>query len=173
MNRAWRYCNSIRFIGTMSMNKLQDSLVRRIVEFTLVVVLVFAAYECYRSLFAEELSETNLSLRVPSYPQTYISRIKVDLASPNHWVTLDWSGPGARELRTGPFHSSPGVGLGTNNCNDVSESNRQDSNCTPKGQFSVQGVGDTLPTSDIAMYVTWIDMPRSIALHAYPDSTLR
>src|SRR5438874_337496 len=58
----------------------------------------------------------NTSLRNIDFPRTYISKIHVDLASPNHWVTLTWSGPNARLQPTTQYHSSPGRGLGNNTC---------------------------------------------------------
>src|SRR5688572_25005881 len=58
------------------------------------------------------------SLRSSDFPDTHISLIHLDLTSPHHWVTLTWSGPHASDQETGPFHSSPGAGLGFNDCKD-------------------------------------------------------
>jgi hypothetical protein len=57
---------------------------------------------------------------------------------PDHWVELAWSGPQAARMDRGPFHSSPGAGLGNNDCHSEAESIRDGSNCTPQGAFSVE-----------------------------------
>src|SRR5690349_2816188 len=75
----------------------------------------------------------DMSLRNADYPSTFIQTINVDLTSPNHWVRLEWAGAHAKEQQAGPFHSSPGAGAGTNDCNDTFESNCLGSDCTPKG----------------------------------------
>jgi hypothetical protein len=117
----------------------------------------------------EQTSKSSTSLRNADYPNTYISRIDVDLTSPNHWVRLTWSGPDAASQETGPFHSSPGRGLGNNNCDDVNESNRQNSNCTPKGTMHVQGFSEDMRTCRHCKFVTWFNIPREVAFHYYPD----
>ena len=109
------------------------------------------------------------SLRNVHFPNTYISRIHVDLASPNHWITLTWSGPKANLQPTTRYHSSPGRGLGNNNCDDPAESCRVDSNCTPKGTRKVQAYSNSMRTSPACRYVTWFDTKRGVALHYYPD----
>ena len=98
------------------------------------------------------------SLRNRDFPNTYISHIDVDLTSPHHWVRLTWTGPLADRQNRGPFHSSPGAGLGTNNCDDVAESNRDGSNCTPKGEFAVEAFSDTMRTYTQCRFVTWFDV---------------
>jgi lipoprotein-anchoring transpeptidase ErfK/SrfK len=110
----------------------------------------------------------NTSLRNIDFPRTYISKIHVDLTSPNHWVSLTWSGPNARLQVTTQYHSSPGRGLGYNNCDDVAESNRTDSNCTPKGTMHVEAFSNSMVGSPECRYVTWFDTKRGIALHYYP-----
>jgi hypothetical protein len=117
----------------------------------------------------EQTSKSSTSLRNADYPNTYISRIDVDLTSPNHWVRLTWSGPDASSQETGPFHSSPGRGLGNNNCDDVNESNRQNSNCTPKGTMHVQGFSEDMRTCRHCKFVTWFNIRREVAFHYYPD----
>ena len=79
-------------------------------------------------------------------------------------------GPARRPHPRKPAHSdnSPGRGLGTNNCDDPEESNRQDSNCTPKGVFRVQGFSNTMPTYAHCKFVTWFLLTRGIAFHSYP-----
>jgi lipoprotein-anchoring transpeptidase ErfK/SrfK len=61
------------------------------------------------------------------------------------------------------------MGLGTNNCDDVAESNRKDSNCTPKGTFYVQGFSDSMPTYSHCRFVTWFQVARGIGFHSHPD----
>jgi hypothetical protein len=117
------------------------------------------------------LKETGIddtSLRNSDFPRTYISKIHVDLTSPNHWVTLTWTGPNARLQPTTQYHSSPGRGLGYNNCDDPAESCRVNSNCTPKGTMHVEAFSHTMVTSPECRYVTWFDTKRGIALHYYP-----
>jgi hypothetical protein len=116
-----------------------------------------------------QTSTSDTSLRNADYPRTYISAISVDLASPMHAVRLTWSGPEATAQETGPFHSSPGRGLGNNDCDDPDESTRQDSNCTPKGEFKVQGFSDTMPSYSHCKFVTWFLVGRGIAMHSYMD----
>lgn len=113
--------------------------------------------------------ESALSLRNPGYPDTYISLIEVDVTSPDHWVTLHWTGKYAKNQKTGPFYSSPGRGLGANDCDDLIESNQVDSNCTPKGRLIVEGFSETLPSNSEATFTTWIDMRREVAIHYYPE----
>jgi hypothetical protein len=120
-------------------------------------------------LTLDQTSTTSTSLRNPDFPRTYISRIDVDLTSPNHWVRLTWTGPQAASQETGPFRSSPGRGLGNNNCDDAEESNRQDSNCTPKGTMHVQGFSNDMTTCRTCKFVTWFQIGRGVALHYYPD----
>ncbi len=109
------------------------------------------------------------SLRNSDYPNTFISAIQVDLTSPNHWVRLSWTGPQAASQPTGPYHSSPGRGTGTNNCDDAVESNRDGSNCTPKGVKTVEGFSDFLPSHPACKFVTWFQRAREIAFHSHSD----
>ncbi|WP_428307979.1 M15 family metallopeptidase [Lacipirellula sp.] len=111
---------------------------------------------------------TDAPLRNPGYPETYIQSVQVDLSSPDHFVKLTWAGPNAASQRSGPFRSSPGKGLGDNNCDDLGESNRVGSQCTPKGVFVVEGFSDSLATNSNAKFVTWLDMRRGVALHYFP-----
>jgi lipoprotein-anchoring transpeptidase ErfK/SrfK len=108
------------------------------------------------------------SLRDADFPRTYISKIHVDLTGPNQWVTLTWSGPNARLHPSTQYHSSPGRGLGYNNCDDPAESCRVDSNCTPKGTMHVQSFSNSMQGSPEVRFVTWFDTKRGIALHYYP-----
>jgi L,D-transpeptidase catalytic domain len=109
------------------------------------------------------------TLRDADFPRTYISKIHVDLSSPNQWVTLTWAGPNARLHPTTQYHSSPGRGLGYNNCDDPAESCRVDSNCTPKGTMHVQSFSNSMQGSPEVRFVTWFDTKRGIALHYYPN----
>jgi hypothetical protein len=109
------------------------------------------------------------SLRTPDFPKTYISHIEVDLTSPHHNVRLAWTGPLAAQQETGPFYSSPGAGNGSNNCNDPEECNRENSNCTPKGEFCVEAFSDYMKSHPDARFVTWFLPSRGIALHSYPN----
>lgn len=108
------------------------------------------------------------SQRNRDFPNTYISRIKLDLTSPHQYVTLVWSGPQNGRQATGPFHSSVGAGWGTNNCNDPIESNCPDSRCTPKGVRKVEGFAEYLKDHPESRYVTFIDVQRRIGFHSSP-----
>src|SRR5262249_24246177 len=107
------------------------------------------------------------SLRNPDFPRTYISKIHLDLTSPDHSVTLTWTGPQARLHPTTKYHSSPGRGLGNNNCDDPDESCRVNSNCTPKGTHHVEAFSNSMEGSPEVRFVTWFDTKRGIALHFY------
>lgn len=116
----------------------------------------------------KETGVSDTSLRNADWPRTYISSIHIDLASPNHSVVLTWSGPKADSQERGPFHSSPGAGLGYNNCDDTAESLRTNSNCTPKGTAHIQAFSQTMTTSPECRFVSWFDADRGVALHYYP-----
>jgi hypothetical protein len=109
----------------------------------------------------------DMSLRAADFPKTYISAIHVDLKSPNHWVRLTWTGPRASEQETGPFRSTPGAGLGNNDCDDEAESNRNNSNCTPKGTRAVEAFSDYMVSYPTCRFVTWFDASRGIAFHSH------
>lgn len=117
---------------------------------------------------AAEDGDADMSLRLKDYSDTYISKVRVDLTSPEQQVQLEWSGPHAAEQDTGPFHSSPGIGVGCD-CNDFEDSRREDTNCTPKGEWKVAGFNDFLPTVPYCLHVTWFHIPRQIALHSHPE----
>ncbi len=106
------------------------------------------------------------STQFPDFPETYISEIHVDLTSPNHPVTLTWTGPNAKRGEAGPFRSSPGAGRCHLDCDDEGTSRVYGSKCTPKGTHVVQGYNCDFPgPSHTASY---IDMERDIALHYHP-----
>ncbi len=117
-------------------------------------------------LLARGAGSTEHSLRSADFPRTFIDTIHLDLTSPHHWVTLTWKGPAADRHEQGPFHSSPGKGLGDNDCDDVAESNRYGSNCTPKGTTLVEGFSKTLPSTPSGRYVTWISRIRAVGFHS-------
>jgi len=112
-------------------------------------------------------SNADLSQRNADFPRTYIESIHVDLTSPHHWVRLQWTGPEADLQEIGPFRSSPGSGLGHNNCDDTEESQRNGSNCTPKGENVVEGFSDYLPSVPRCEFVTWFHLARQIAFHSH------
>ena len=107
------------------------------------------------------------NLRNSDFPDTYIERIDVDLASPYHYVRLEWSGPLKDKQDAGPFRSSPGAGWGDNDCSDPVESNCPGSNCTPIGSRKVEGHLEHLESSPTCRYVTLIDGRRAIGFHAH------
>ena len=103
------------------------------------------------------------------FPNTHIGQIHLNLTSPSHWVRLTWVGPDAASQDTGPFRSSPGAGWGTNDCNDVVESNCPNSLCTPKGVRKVEGLEDHMRGAPNYRYLTVIDKRRAISFHAHPS----
>jgi hypothetical protein len=111
----------------------------------------------------------DMSLRNADFPSTYISHIEIDLTSPRHDVRLSWSGRLAARQQRGPFHSSPGAGTGSNDCDDPAECNRKDSNCTPKGEFTVEAFSDFLTSYPHCKHVTWFLPSRGIAIHSHPQ----
>ena len=144
-------------------------------ELTLLVCLANLSWALYGTLPAADPSVVP-SLRNANFPETYISRIHLDLTSPNHFVELTWDGPQAGAQDRGPFRSCPGRGWGDNNCGDPVESNCHGSNCTPIGLRKVEGHQEHLESSPTYRYVTLIDGRRAIGFHAhdslppYPDS---
>ncbi len=139
---------------------------------TAVIALVFCALavlilQTAFSQFFNQRFVANYDLRNTDFPNTYIESIHLDLTSPNHHVLLKWAGPQADQQEAGPFHSCPGAGLGSNNCDDEAESQRNGSNCTPKGERLVEGFRDYLRDGPSCHYVTWFDKDRAIGFHSH------
>ena len=108
-------------------------------------------------------------LRNADFPNTYISQIHVSLNDPQHAMTLTWTGPLAGAQETGPFHTSPGAGVTGTNCDDPATSRRTGTNCTPKGTRAVEGFAAHLNSDARAVFVTWFQQSRGIALHYFPS----
>jgi len=123
-------------------------------------------WQVYSSATRPERGEMP-SKRNNDFPNTYINRIHLDLTGPNSYVTLTWAGERAAEQNVGPFHSSAGIGWGSNDCNDPVESNCPDSRCTPKGLRKVEGLADHMREGRAYRYVTWVDRRRAIGFHAH------
>lgn len=121
------------------------------------------------SIARSENDEEIQCLQNPDFPNTYIARIHLDLTSPNHHVRLTWAGPDAAQQDVGPFRSSPGAGWGTNDCNDLVESNCPNSQCTPKGLRKVEGLRDHMQDNPQLRYVTFIDRKRAVGFHSHPS----
>lgn len=150
----------------MDLGAILQFVKRRWAELALAVCVMNLSWFVFAALSPKQ--SDNLPLRRNrDFPNTYISRIHLDLSSPHQYVTLTWSGPQAAAQKTGPFHSSPGAGWGTNNCNDTVESNCADSQCTPKGIRVVEGFEDNLRDVPECRYVTWIDRKREIGFHSH------
>lgn len=147
--------------------KLGRFLRRRWLEIALAVCVANLGWFAYAWATALGPGEVR-SQRNWDYPKTYISRIHLDLTSPNSYVTLTWAGPKADRQDAGPFHSSVGEGWGMNDCNDPVESNALDSRCTPKGLRHVEGFADQMGGPQYR-YVTWIDFRRAVAFHSHPS----
>jgi hypothetical protein len=116
--------------------------------------------------------ETNPSLTVittrkNNMASTYISTITVDL-----WkqaITLAWAGPDAARQPQGPFHCAPGKGLPGVNCDNAATSRSGNTNCTPKGEWTVLGYQRRFLDFPEAEWVTQFQsLERGIALHYYP-----
>jgi hypothetical protein len=138
------------------------------VEIAAVIAAVNLVWSIY-NLVTQVNSGEIQSLRVPDYPRTAIARIHLNLTSPTHFVVLTWLGPSADSQPTGPFTSSPGMGWGTNDCNDAVESNCPDSHCTPKGLRRVEGFMEHLKDRQDCRYVTLIDARRRVGFHSSPE----
>ena len=108
-------------------------------------------------------------LRNPDYPSTYISEISISLDDPDHWMTLTWTGPDSSGQETGPFRTSPGAGMRGLNCDDAPTSRRSGTKCTPKGTLPVSGFQSRLNSDSRAVFVTWFQRARGIALHYFPS----
>lgn len=107
--------------------------------------------------------------RNADFPNTYISQIHVSLNDPDHPMTLMWTGPNAAAQETGPFRTSPGAGVTGVNCDITATSRRSGSNCTPKGTRAVEGFAAHLNSDARAVFVTWFQRSRGIALHYFPS----
>lgn len=121
------------------------------------------------AIVADEGRIISQSFRNNDFPRTYISRIHLDLTAPFQYVRLAWVGPDADLQEKGPFASSPGCGWGTNDCDDVLESNCPDSRCTPKGRRTVEGFREHLKGAPECRHVTFIDVRRRIGFHSHPS----
>jgi hypothetical protein len=110
----------------------------------------------------------SLKMRNPGFPETHIDKIYVDLADPNHEISITWTGPLAHLGPQGPWRSNPGRGKPECDCDDFEGSNEVDSWCTPKGLFPVAGFADRLEGVPSCHYVTWVQhAPRYIGLHSH------
>ena len=108
-------------------------------------------------------------LRNSDFPNTYIKKISVALDDPDHWMTLTWTGPDAASQETGPFRTSPGAGMKGINCDIAETSRRSGTKCTPKGTLPVSGFQSRLNSDSRAVFVTWFQRARGIALHYFPS----
>ena len=106
--------------------------------------------------------------RNADFPNTYISQIQVSLDDPDHWMTLTWTGPQSAAQETGPFRTSPGAGVTGTDCDNTATSRRSGTNCTPKGTRAVEGFAAHLNSDARAVFVTWFQQSRGIALHYFP-----
>ncbi len=112
----------------------------------------------------------NLEARNPDFPATHIATVYVDLTAPSQAVHLAWAGPQADQGPIGPWRSSAGRGKPCFDCDEVDDSNTNDSWCTPKGLFTVAGFDDRLEGVPSCCYVTWVvHEPRHIGLHSHRD----
>ena len=105
------------------------------------------------------------------YPATHIDEIDVDLAAQR--VSLSWAGSGSATRDSGPFACSTGRGVtdagDCHDCDDTHVSNTPGTNCTPKGRFTVHSIANSLSSYPEAMFVTFFQRSRDIALHYYPS----
>jgi flagellar hook-length control protein FliK len=121
-----------------------------------------------RALASQPQARAAHPLRNSDFPDTYIKRISVSLDDPDHWLTLDWTGPNSSNQESGPFRTSPGAGLRGLNCDNEATSRRSGSKCTPKGTYPVQGFQRRLNSDSRATFVTWFMQRRGIAMHYFP-----
>ena len=118
---------------------------------------------------APALRSTSMPLRNSDFPNTYIKQVSVSLDDPDHWMTLTWTGPNAAAQETGPFRTSPGAGVKGINCDDAATSRQSGTKCTPKGTRTVEGFAAHLNSDARAVFVTWFQQSRGIALHYFPS----
>jgi Domain of unknown function (DUF4157)/L,D-transpeptidase catalytic domain len=105
------------------------------------------------------------SSAVSDFPNTYIRHIDVNISNPCS-VTLTWIGSGASSQSAGPFHGTIGNGnRGRNNCNDTTVSNTSGTNCTPKGNFTIERQACHLGGYDEAKNASYFQESRGIAFH--------
>lgn len=98
---------------------------------------------------------------------TFISKISVDLWAQS--FTLEWKGDQAATQPVGPFHCTPGKGLPGLNCDNVQTSRTSNTNCTPKGTWTVLGHQRAFGAFPEAEWVTQFQsLERGIAFHYYP-----
>lgn len=105
---------------------------------------------------------------VPGFPETYIQHVDVDVTSPAS-IRCRWTGPNASDHDSGPFEATVGDGAGTSDCNDVEESNEPGSNCTPKGDFTIERQACSLGNHDRAKNASYFQSARGIAFHYWPN----
>ena len=117
---------------------------------------------------ATSRASSSKPLRNSDFPSTYIKKISVALDDPDHWMTLTWTGPEAASQETGPFRTSPGAGMKGINCDIDATSRRSGTKCTPKGTLPVSGFQNRLNSDSRAVFVTWFQRARGIALHYFP-----
>ncbi|MEM6359200.1 MAG: DUF4157 domain-containing protein [Bacteroidota bacterium] len=105
---------------------------------------------------------------VDGFPATYIEHIDVNVTNPCR-VTLRWTGPDASSQPTGPFHATIGNGAGRNNCDNTADSNVSGSNCTPKGDFTIERQACSLGAFPDAKNASYFQSARGIAFHYWPN----
>lgn len=104
------------------------------------------------------------STTIADFPNTYIEHIDVNLTNPCQ-VTLRWTGPNASSQQTGPFNGTPGNGGGRYNCDDTAISNTPGSNCTPKGDFTIERQACSLSAYPAAKNASYFQSSRGVAFH--------
>jgi hypothetical protein len=102
------------------------------------------------------------------FPDPYISHIDVNITNPAS-VRLTWSGTNTSAQPTGPLHGTIGNGAGTHNCNDTTVSNTADTNCTPKGNFTIERQACHLGGHTQAKNASYFHSGRGIAFHYWPS----
>ena len=101
---------------------------------------------------------------------TYISHIQIQIHPNAHTeVTLTWANANLSPNDTLPtiFHASAGAGMCSFDCRTATSANSLSNNCTPLGNFTVQGFSPYLQSARSATAVTWIDYANAIAFHYY------
>jgi uncharacterized protein DUF4157 len=108
---------------------------------------------------------------------TYIASISVSInINGKSEINLTWANAEVSQaknpdfvLPTGPFKTSPGAGQCNRDCSDTVQSNLTDSNCTPAGNFLVEGFAPRLSDDGRATSVTFYKQSRGIAFHYYTE----
>ena len=112
-------------------------------------------------------SRENVDFTSASNYRTYIKRIYINISDLSAGMRLEWENPCNLPVPRGPFQFNPGAGLCCLDCNDEHTSQQDDTLCTPKGTWIVDGKAPVLPgPATWARNATYFFRSRGVAIHA-------